>query len=181
MSFRNLLITILLGLILVSTGAVAWLGITGLAQAIRQLTRGQMAASLDSVSAQIEGLFDPADRMLLVAGRKILEGHLPIDDPVGLGRLLAHKLAFEKSVTWLSFGYADGSFAGATSRRGKIFINTSTPEGGPPLMREVLPDGGLFGFDPPNLGQMVVALVVRTDHDDLEVAIGVLPSLHPAQ
>ncbi len=143
MSFRNLLITILLGLILVSTGAVAWLGITGLAQAIRQLTRGQMAASLDSVSAQIEGLFDPADRMLLVAGRKILEGHLPIDDPVGLGRLLAHKLAFEKSVTWLSFGYADGSFAGATSRRGKIFINTSTPEGGPPLMREVLPDGGL--------------------------------------
>ncbi len=143
MSFRNLLITILLGLILVSTGAVAWLGITGLAEAIRQLTRGQMAASLDSVSAQIEGLFDPADRMLLTAGRKILEGDLPVDNPVQLARRLAHKLAFEEGITWFSFGYPDGSFAGATSRQGKLFVNTSTPEGGQPLMYEVLPDGSL--------------------------------------
>jgi hypothetical protein len=64
MSFRSLLITILLGLIMISTGAVAWLGITGIAAAIRQLTRGQMAASLDLVNAQVEALFDPADREL---------------------------------------------------------------------------------------------------------------------
>ncbi len=143
MSFRNLLVTILLGLILVSTGAVAWLGITGLAQAIRQLTRGQMAASLDSVSAQIEGLFDPADRMLLLTERKILEGDLPVDDPVRLARHLAHKLAFEEAVTWLSFGYPDGAFAGATARQGNVYLNTSKPDGVPPQMREVLPDGEL--------------------------------------
>jgi len=64
MSFRSLLITILLGLIMISTGAVVWLGITGIAEAIRQLTRGQMAASLDLVNAQVEALFDPADREL---------------------------------------------------------------------------------------------------------------------
>lgn len=143
MSFRNLLITILLGLIVISTGAVAWLGITGVAEAIRKLTRGQMAASLDSVSTQVEGLFDPADRMLLLARRKILAGELPVEDPLQLARRLGHKLAFEEDISWLSFGYPDGSFAGATLRNKRIYLNTSTPDGGPPVMREVLPDGSL--------------------------------------
>ena len=143
MSFRNLLITILLGLILLSTGAVAWLGITGVAEAIRNLTRGQMAASLDSVAAQINGLFDPADRMLLLARQKILSGELPIADPAQLARHLAHKLAFEEDVSWLSFGYPDGSFAGATVRNKRIYLNTSKADGQPPTMREVLPDGSL--------------------------------------
>ncbi len=143
MSFRNLLITILLGLILLSTGAVAWLGITGVAEAIRNLTRGQMAASLDSVAAQINGLFDPADRMLLLARQKILSGELPIADPAQLARHLSHKLAFEEDVSWLSFGYPDGSFAGATVRNKRIYLNTSKADGQPPTMREVLPDGSL--------------------------------------
>jgi len=143
MSFRNLLISILLGLILVSTGAVAWLGITGVSHAIRQLTRGQMAASLDAVGTQVQALFDPADRMLLLARGKILAGELPVDDPEQLARRLAHKLSFEEDISWMSFGYPDGSFAGATARNKRIYLNTSTPDGGPPVMREVLPDGSL--------------------------------------
>ena len=143
MSFRNLLITILLGLILVSTGAVAWLGVTGVAEAIRKLTRGQMAASLDAVSAQVQTLFDPADRMLLLARGKILSGDLPVNDPAQLARRLAHKLSFEEDISWMSFGYPDGSFAGATMRNKRVYLNTSTPDGGPPVMREVLPDGDL--------------------------------------
>lgn len=143
MSFRNLLVAILLGLILLSTGAVAWLGITGVAEAIRQLTRGQMAASLDSVSSQVEGLFDPADRMLLLAREKILSGELPVDDPARLARRLAHTLSFEEGISWLSFGYPDGSFAGATLRNNRVYLNTSRPDGGPPEMREVMPDGSL--------------------------------------
>ena len=148
MSFRNLLVTILLGLIVVSTGAVAWLGIMGVAQAVRQLTRGQMAASLDAAAAHVQALFDPADRMLLLARSKILGGDLAIDDPLKLARRLAHKLAFEEGIAWLSFGYADGSFAGATVRDQRIMVNTSQPDGGPPLMREVLPDGLLGAPDP---------------------------------
>ncbi|MFZ9932725.1 MAG: adenylate/guanylate cyclase domain-containing protein [Chthoniobacterales bacterium] len=141
MSFRNLLISLLLGLILLSTGAVAWLGITGVAEAIRNLTRGQMAASLDSVGAQIEGLFDPAERMLLLARANILSADLSIEDPEQLARRLAHALTFEKDIAWLSFGYPDGAFAGATARDGRVYLNTSRPDGRPPTMREVLPDG----------------------------------------
>ena len=150
MSFRNLLISILLGLILLSTGAVAWLGITGVAEAIRKLTRGQMAASLDSVGAQIEGLFDPADRLLLLAREKVLAGELPTANAEQLARRLAHKLAFEEDISWLSFGYPDGAFAGATLRNKRIYLNTSKPDGKPPVMREVLPDGQLGAPFPEN-------------------------------
>lgn len=159
MSFRNLLVTILLGLILLSTGAVAWLGITGVAEAIRQLTRGQMAASLDSVSSQVEGLFDPADRMLLLTREKILSGELPVDDPARLARRLAHALSFEEDISWLSFGYPDGSFAGATLRNKRVYLNTSTPDGGPPEMQEVMPDGSL---GPPRPETGVASFDART-------------------
>lgn len=143
MSFRNLLVTILLGLILISTGAVAWVGISGVSTALRQMARGQMIASLETVDAQIQALFEPTDRLLKLGRGSILRGATPLENPLEVGRQLAATLVFEEGVTWLSFGYADGSFVGATDRDGQILVNTSTPDGGQPQFRPVLPDGSL--------------------------------------
>ena len=137
-SFRGILLAVILGLILASSLSTTWFGARGLATVIRTLLNRQIETALDATTARVENLFEPSDRLLLTFAKRIRTGSLPISDPVGVARALSEALPFEEGIKWIGFGYADGRFAGAWTDHGQLVLNVSSPGGG--LPQEWKPD-----------------------------------------
>lgn len=131
MSFRTLLLALVLGLILLSTGTMGWLAVSAMREAVPALIDGQTEVTLDAVTGQIEALFDPSDRLLLSLCSRMRAGTLAIGDRLALARNLADALKFESGIAWIAFGYPDGRFAGAWKDKEKSGITISTPDGRP--------------------------------------------------
>ena len=146
LSFRFLLLTVILGLILASSVSTTWFGAHGLGTVIRTLLNRQIETTLDAVTGRVENLFEPSDRLLLAFAKRIRSGTFPISDPVVVARGLAEALQFEDGIKWISFGYADGRFAGAWTDSGQLIINVSSPGGGPPQEWKLDPAGGEVPF-----------------------------------
>ena len=127
MSFRSLLLALILGLILFSTGTMAWLAVSAGRETVPKLIDGQIDVTLDAVTGEIEALFDPSDRLLQSLSNRIKEGTLPTDDPRALARNLAEAIQFEHEIAWIGFGYPDGRFAGAWADKEKVGITLATP------------------------------------------------------
>jgi adenylate cyclase len=142
-SFRSLLIGLFVTLILVSTGSVTWLSHSGTNLAIRELAIGQINASLDSASNQVREFFDPASRILSTLSENLQFGGLGTTDPVTLATKIARLLPFERGISWISFGYADGRFAGAQNGREHQSIHVSSTGSGGPLVEYRLNREGL--------------------------------------
>ena len=143
LSFRSLLIGLFVGLIVVSTGAVTWLGHSGTRLAIRELATGQINASLDSASNQVREFFAPAGRILLSLAEDLKVGALSTSEPMELATRISRLLPFERGISWISFGYADGRFAGAQNGQDFKFIHVSSKEYGGPLLQYRLNREGL--------------------------------------
>lgn len=125
MSFRAILLTVVLGLILASTLTTTGLGARGLRVAIKTLLERQITATLDGVTRLVEGHFQPAERLLEVLSREIVSGALPLNDPFVLGRKFARDLEFEDGIAWFSFGFSNGDFVGARRSGSSLFLNVS--------------------------------------------------------
>jgi adenylate cyclase len=143
LSFRSLLIGLFVGLILASTGAVTWLGYSGTRLAIRELATAQINASLDSASNQVREFFQPADRILFSLSEDLKLGVLSTNKPIELATKISRMLPFERGISWISFGYADGRFAGAQNGHDAKFIHVSSKEYGGPLLQYRLNREGL--------------------------------------
>ena len=142
LSFRSLLIFLFLGLILASTGSVTWLGYSGTRLAIRDLATGQINASLDSASTQVKDFFSPAARILFTLAEDLKSGSLKLETPEALAVKISRLLPFERGISWISFGYADGRFAGARNGVDDRSIHiSSNPDGGPLIQLELNRDG----------------------------------------
>ena len=125
MSFRSLIIAIIVTLLVTKSAVVTWVIFRSTNSVVQELALGQINASLDSVAEQIISLFEPCERILYSLSNDFRSGNVPLDDPKELATDLATLLAFEKGITWINFGYADGSFAGAQSKDGRISISIS--------------------------------------------------------
>jgi len=125
MSFRSLIILILVVLLIVKSAFVTWVIFNATNSAVQKLATGQITASLDSVAQQVESLFDPCDRILFSLTNQFKTEQDLLENPQDLAAKLATVLGYEKGITWLSFGFADGSFAGASCKDGKISITVS--------------------------------------------------------
>jgi len=145
-SFRSILLAVILGLILASSLSTTWFGAHGLGTVIRSLLNRQIETTLDAVTGRVENLFEPSDRLLLAFAKRIRSGTFPISDPLVVARGLAEALQFEDGIKWISFGYADGRFAGAWTDRGQLIINVSSPGAGPPQEWKLDPAGGEAPF-----------------------------------
>ena len=150
MSFRTLLLTFVLGLILLSTGTMGWLAVSTVTDTIPKLFKKQIEVTLDAVTDQIESLFDPSDRLLLSLNSRIQAGTLATSDPQALARNLADAIQFEHQIAWIGFGYPDGRFAGAWTDDGTIGtdkpaigITLANPNNGPLEEWQIDPKGAL--------------------------------------
>ncbi len=132
MSFRTILLTVVLGLILVSTLTTTGLGARGLRVAIETLLERQITTTLDGVTRLVETHFEPSERLLEVLARDIGSGEILLDDPSRLARKLSRDLEFEKNIAWLSFGFPNGDFVGARKSGSTLFLNISRADGKPP-------------------------------------------------
>ncbi len=128
-SFRFLLLAVVLGLILASSISTTWLGARGLGTVIRQLLGRQIETTLDAVTSRVEDLFNPSGRLLQTFEKRIRSGTLPIADPIQVARAFAETLEFEEGIKWIYFGYADGRLAGALVDHGEMILNVSSPGG----------------------------------------------------
>ncbi|GAB4170213.1 MAG: adenylate/guanylate cyclase domain-containing protein [Terrimicrobiaceae bacterium] len=132
MTFRSILIILVSGLILGSTIITSLFMVNGMRQAMRTLMEKQVATTLDAVTGLVEEHFEPSERLLGAVSRSIELGRIKIDDPTVLALEFLEELRFEQGISWVSFGYADGRFAGARAKGGQFFINISAPDSGPP-------------------------------------------------
>ena len=143
MSFRSIIIAIIVTLIVAKSAVVTWVIFNATNSAVQELALGQINASLDSVAEQIESLFEPCERILFSLTDKFRAGDIPLNDPKEMATELAALLAFEKGITWINFGFADGSFAGAQSKDGKISIRVSNIQDGKAESWDINPHGSL--------------------------------------
>ncbi len=133
MSFRALLLTVVLGLILVSSLLTSAFGARGVRLAIYALLEKQISTTLEAVTSLVEEHFEPSTRLLETFARAIRSGGISLENPQALAKLFAKTLEFEEGIAWISFGYADGRFAGGWTHDGLTVINVSAPDGSPPL------------------------------------------------
>ncbi len=145
-SFRGILLTAILGLILASSFSTTWFGSLAMTNVIRSLLNRQIESSLDSVTGRVETLFEPSDRLLFSFEKRIRTGTLPITDPFVVATALSEVLQFEDGIKWISFGYADGRFAGSWMDPGLLVLNVSSPGAGPPREWTMDPAGKSVPF-----------------------------------
>jgi adenylate cyclase len=150
-SFRLILLTVVLGLIVASTLSTTWLSASGFRAVIRSILEKQVEMTLDSVTGRVEDLFDPAGRLADSLTKSIQDGKLSTDDPARLATMLADMLSLETGIAWLSFGYADGRFAGAWTNKDALYANLSWPDAGRPMEWRITSDGTWLRTDRPNL------------------------------
>lgn len=130
-SFRSILLAVILGLILASSLSTTWFGAQGLATVIRTLLGRQIETTLDAVTGRVEELFEPSDRLLHTFAKRIRTGAFPVSDPLQVARSLADALEFEEGIKGFYFGYADGRFAGTWLDHGQPILVVSSPDGTP--------------------------------------------------
>ena len=144
-SFRMLLLAVILGLILASSLSTTLFGARGIAAVIRTLLERQIESTLDAVTVRVESLFEPSARLLQTFEKRIRTGALPTSDQIELARVFADALEFEDGIKWIYFGYADGRLSGALVDHGQIVLDVSTP-GSPGQEWKQDADGHLVPF-----------------------------------
>jgi adenylate cyclase len=143
MSFRSIIVAIMATLLVTKSAVVTWVIFNATNSAVQELALGQINASLDSVAEQIESLFEPCERILLSLTKNFRSGNIPLNDPKEMATQFGTLLAFEKGITWINFGFADGSFAGAQSKNGKISISVSNTKDGKAESWDINPTGSV--------------------------------------
>ena len=148
-SFRTLLLALFLGLILLSTGVMGWLGVSAMRDTVPDLIAGKTEVTLDAVTIQIEALFDPSDRLLHSLCTRMKEGAIKTSDPQTLARAMADVLQFENGIAWIGFGYPDGRMAGAWMDKDARGITISSPDDHVPREWRFDGTGGLVRVERP--------------------------------
>ncbi len=147
LSFRVLLLGVVLGLILASTLSTTWLSARGMRSVILTLRDRQIETTLDAVTGRVEDLFEPSDRLLFNLSKRIRTGTLSLEHPLEVAKALSESLEFEDGIKWICFGYPDGSFAGAWTHENSVVLNTSQPGKGRPQEWELVAQGEYLPFE----------------------------------
>src|SRR5918999_4156657 len=102
-SLRVLLLTLLVGLLLVTVGSIAGLAFANQRQSIEELAERHFAAVSTATAREVRGLLAPARTVLEESRTRAQRGLLAVDDPEALGDQLVERLRYERGIAWLSY------------------------------------------------------------------------------
>jgi adenylate cyclase len=149
--FRVALLTLLVGLLVLTASAIVTVGAVTSNRSIRDLEERYFRATSTAVGGEVRPYLEPAVVTLGDTRDQALAGRVRLDDPDDLGRYLASRLRHLPTVAWLSYSDDEtGRFVGAWRRDdGAIILNRSSPtvNGGKPVEVEIRDDGTTVPVD----------------------------------
>ena len=150
LSLRTTLLSLLVGLLVVTMGSLAGLFDVNSSRSVAELEARYFRTISLAIGGEVAAFLDPALPILEELNARAQRGRLPVDDLDALGEELVERLRYQKPLAWLSYGeQATGRFVGAWRRSdGAIVLNRSAPEvdGGRPVEVEVTEDGRRVPF-----------------------------------
>jgi adenylate cyclase len=149
-SLRTTLLTLLVGLLLVTVLSLATVAQIGVTRIVDEMESRSFTVGALAIGTQVDAFFSPTLPLLQESVEAVQRGRLRVDDIEELSEYLVGRLRRSRSVGWLSFSeQATGRFVGAWRREdGAIILNRSRPDvdGGTPFEVEVTPDGRRIPF-----------------------------------
>jgi adenylate cyclase len=149
-SLRTTLLTLLVGLLLVTVLSLATVAQAGVSRIVDEMAGRSFTVGALAIGTQVDAFFAPTLPLLLESVEQVQRNRLRVDDVEELSEYLVGRLRRAQSVGWLSFSdQATGRFIGAWRRPdGAIILNRSRPDvdGGRPFEVEVTPDGRRIPF-----------------------------------
>ena len=141
-SFRVAIITIVVGLLVVTCGFLLGFGIHTAWRSMNVLKGEYLEEVADTTAREVSRLPDTAEQILRVQRFRIDTGLYSTRDPVALARALAGAIQTEPDVQWVSYSEeATGRFMGARRLQGSEFIlNLSDPRQNRGVPRELRAD-----------------------------------------
>jgi class 3 adenylate cyclase len=159
--FRVALVTVVVGLLAVTCGALITYGLYANQHNYEILKRQYIDQVAQAAAREVARLPRTAAQRLRIERQRFESGQYAGRDELALAAVLAGVLQAEPEVQWLSYGDATGRFAGARRASGDdIFLNVSDPRrnGGVPrefragTLQPFLPDKPLAPYDPRTRG-----------------------------
>ena len=145
LSFRAVLLSLSVGLLLVTVLAIGALSLFNTQRSVDRLGVALRESISRGTADKLEALLAPARAALLEHQSAAARGLLPVGDQFALSERLVERLRHEPTLTWLSYGDEQGRFTGAWRREdGAIIANRSWigGDGRGRLIEEVVfPDG----------------------------------------
>jgi adenylate cyclase len=149
-SLRTTLLTLLVGLLLVTVLSLATVAQAGVSRIVDEMAGRSFTVGALAIGTQVDAFFAPTLPLLLESVEQVQRNRLRVDDLEDLSEYLVGRLRRAQSVGWLSYSdQATGRFVGAWRRQdGTIILNRSHPDvdGGRPFEVEVTPDGRRIPF-----------------------------------
>jgi adenylate cyclase len=149
-SLRTTLLTLLVGLLLVTVVSLAAVAQFGVSRIVDEMESRSFTVGALAIGTQVDAFFTPTVPLLQESVEQAQRNRLRVDDLEELSEYLVGRLRRTRSLGWLSFSdQATGQFVGAWRRPdGAIILNRSRPDvdGGRPFEVEVTPDGRRIPF-----------------------------------
>ena len=149
-SLRTTLLTLLVGLLLVTVLSLATVAQAGVSKIVDEMAGRSFTVGALAIGTQVDAFFAPTQPLLLESVEQVQRNRLRIDEIEELSEYLVGRLRRAQSVGWLSYSDNEtGQFVGAWRRDdGAIVLNRSRPDldGGRPFEVEVTPDGRRIPF-----------------------------------
>ncbi len=131
LTLRVTILSLILGLLLVTVGILAVVGYRTTHAALEALVDQYVQMTTRTAAREIHAdLLQPAEPTLEGLHDLALRGLLPMDEPDRLARYLVERLRYDPNVDWLYYGYQDsGRFVAATRRAdGTVILTESAPD-----------------------------------------------------
>ncbi len=149
-SLRTTLLTLLVGLLLVTVLSLATVAQLGVGRIVDEMESRTFTVGALAVGTQVEAFFAPTVPLLQESVEQVQRNRIRVDDVEELSEYLVGRLRRAQSVGWLSYSdEATGRFVGVWRRAdGAIILNRSRPDvdEGRPFEVEVTPDGRRIPF-----------------------------------
>lgn len=149
-SLRTTLLTLLVGLLLVTVLSLATVAQAGVSRIVDEMAGRSFTVGALAIGTQVDAFFAPTLPLLQESVEQVQRNRLRVDELEELSEYLVRRLRNSQSVGWLSYSDQEtGQFVGAWRRDdGAIILNRSRPDvdGGRPFEVEVTPDGRRIPF-----------------------------------
>lgn len=149
MRLRTLLALLFSGLLILTAGAIGWLGYSSNHRAAKRFTQQEIAQANASATHHIlDFLNDPANRLLSELTVRARRGMLNLKDDHKLGFDLAERLRVNPNLAWISYSdAATGHFVGVwRDPSGHVVLNVSTAGQGEAREEIVRVDGTTISY-----------------------------------
>jgi adenylate cyclase len=127
--FRVAIVTLVVGLLVVTCGALIAYVLHRGQQSVEELRRDYLEQVLDTAAREVARLPHTAAQVLAVLRLRLERGDFTAADPVALARLLGGFLRADPDIQWVSYSEAaTGRFMGANRLEGdQVLLNVSDP------------------------------------------------------